>query len=142
MRTLERNKRTFLYVTKIGEQELLDEDGNNTGEVKALYSYPQKIRLGLYPATGKVVERDFGKYLDIDMVCVSNEILRKNTLLFKYRPQYQISTEEILYDLEDISLTWKQLSELLEEQSLNYDYSVVKILKSLNSYQYGLKGRI
>lgn len=117
MRTLERNKTNIWYVNTGELQDVKDEDGNYTGETKVGYGEPIQSKLHLYPASGDVKERMFGKDVDIDMVTVSESVvLKKDTLIF--------------------------LSEPTGEYDKTYDYKVKYILKSLNSYQYGLKGRI
>lgn len=116
MRTLSKNQIRLWVVTPLGEQDVVDEDGYFTGEVEIAYSIPKEIRLPLYPASGEVVNKSFGKDVDLDMIATSNEILNRFDLLF--------------YD------------EPTENYDTTYDYSVSKILKSLNSYTYGLKGRV
>lgn len=117
MRTLELNKTTLWIVDTTGEYEdVLDEDGNYTGEKEIQYSIPSMVRLHLYPATGDVVSKSFGKDLDLDMITSSTNVeLDKNTLVFLKEPVGNYDT--------------------------TYDYSVDKILRSLNVFTYGLKGR-
>ena len=93
-----------------------DLEGNYTGEVKVVYGSPVTIYLALYPSTGEVTERIFGKDSSYDMVAISNDvILTENTLLFLTSPTAN-------YDA-------------------TYDYCVSQILKSINTYRYGLKRR-
>ena len=116
MRTLEINKTTLWCVNPNGvEVEIIDEDGYNTGVVERMFGVPQNIKLHLYPATRDVVDREFGKNVDIDMVTSTNIVLEKNSLIFHEFP------------IGDIETT--------------FDYKVTHILPSLNSYQYGLRGR-
>ena len=117
MRTLERNKTTLWYVNPSDATmiDVIDEDGYFTGEKEMVYGVPKEIRLHLYPATGDIVERVFGKNVDIDMVTTSNEILSQDSMIFYKLPLGNFDT--------------------------TFDFKIKFILKSLNSYQYGLKGR-
>ena len=115
MRTLELNKSNLWYVEYIGEVEVLDEDGLYTGEVEIAYSEPKAIRLHLYPATGEVVDRTFGRELKLDMLTNSNEVLTEMSLLFLEKP--------------------------VGNYEATYDYRVSAIMGSLNTIQYGLVSR-
>ena len=117
MRTLELNKVEVWYVETMGEVDLLDEDGYFTGEKEFGFSTPKKIRLSLYPGNGVIGEQLFGTTSNLDMISVSeSNLLSKNGLLFYTKPNSDYDT--------------------------TYDLKVNKILKSLNSYNYGLKGRM
>lgn len=116
MRTLELNKSTLWYANPNGEQvEIIDDNGYHTGEVEIQFNPPIIVKLHIYPASGEVKERTFGTMVDIDMITSTTDvILEENGLLFKEKP--------------------------IDNYDITYDYKVTKILKSLNSYQYGLKG--
>lgn len=118
MRTLELNKSSLWYVKPDGiEVKLKDEDGYYTGEIEIQYEEPSEIRLHLYPASGEIKEQTFGLSVDIDMITSSTDVvLEKNGLIF--------------------------INEPTDNYDVTYDYKVGSILKSLNSYQYGLKGRM
>lgn len=117
MRTLNLNKTKLWYVNPKAEEtiEVEDEDGYPTGETVKVYGLPKEISLHLYPATGDIIEREFGVGIDVDMVSTSTIELEKGTTLYHIKPTDDYNTD--------------------------YDYKVTNILKSLNSYQYGLKGR-
>lgn len=117
MRTLELNKSKLWYVNpnEVDEIEVVDEDGYYTGEVIKVYGVPKVIKLHLYPATGDVVEREFGMNIDVDMVTTTKIDLEKDTLLFIVEPTEKFNT--------------------------TYNYMITHKLPSLNSFQYGLKGR-
>lgn len=116
MRNLELNKTNVWYVDCIGETNVLDDEGYDTGEKEPIYSVPIPTRLILYPATGEVLEESFGVTSKIDMVTVSDIKLKPQSLIF--------------------------LSEPISNYDLTYDFKVSKILPSLNHTQYGLRGRI
>lgn len=117
MRTLELNKYDLWVVESLGLEELIDDNGYFTGEMVESYSEPRKIRMALYPATGEVIQSQFGQHVDVDMVSSTVDIvLNENSLLF--------------------------LEEPMGDYTNTYDYKVSSVQKSLNHYQYGLKGGI
>lgn len=143
---LELNQSQLWYVNKIGEIEVVDEEGFFTGELETVFSKPTPIDLHLYPANGKVLESTFGLNSQVDFVTGSNVRLEPNTLLFYESP---LITNMITYSKIN-NLNWELLGEdtwgyLLEDIEDNYediyDFKIDRILKSLNIYQYGLKGR-
>lgn len=115
MRTLELNETELWYVEPIGKVEVKDDDGYFTGELETSYSNPIKINLHLYPASGDILERTFGLSAELDFVTNSNIKLEKDILIFRNKPTGG--------DLD------------------KYDFTIDKILPSLNNNQYGLKGR-
>lgn len=116
MRTLELNKTKLWHVEAMGEVDVLDEEGYNTGEKQIQYTAPRLIRLHLYPAGGDIVDKVFGKEIELDMVTNSDERLNQSSLLFLEKPESNFDT--------------------------TYTYVISAIAKSLNTYQYGLKGRL
>ena len=56
MRTLERNKIELFIVEPDKVEDIYDEDGYFTGEKELKYSEPKKIRINLYPVTGRAKE--------------------------------------------------------------------------------------
>ena len=71
----------------------------------------------MYPSNGRIVEAIFGKDYSCDMVAVSNEInFSKDGLLF--------------------------LTEPTSDYATTFDFKVDNIKKSLNTFAYGLRGRI
>lgn len=116
MRTLELNKKDLWIVEPVSKTEVVDSEGFKTGEYVTTYSTPVKIRLSLYPASGKIVRDIFGIDYSCDQLAVSNDIVfTVNTLIFESEPSSNYST--------------------------TYDYRVDKIQKSINVYQYGLRRR-
>lgn len=112
MRLLELNQTELWYVTRIGEIEAKDVDGNYTGELIIQYSDPKSINLHLYPASGKILEETFGLSSNLDFVTHSNVKLEKGTLLYKDFPT----------------------------DTSKYDFTISEILSSLTTTHYGLKG--
>lgn len=117
MRNLEINKQYLWVVSPLGEVDVVDDDGNFTGEVDFNYTTPIKAGLILSPADGNIKNELFGEAYHCDLISVSNEVvLNQGDYLFKAEPNDDFDT--------------------------TYDYKVDKILTSLNSYSYGLKARV
>lgn len=114
MRTLNKNKTKLWYVEPAGMVDVLDSDGFKTGEKKSVFGLPTIVYLQLSPSNGDIVEQIFGKESSLDMISVSTDVvLSKFGLLF--------------------------LTEPINKYDTTYDYKVVEIKKSLNSYNYGLR---
>lgn len=117
MRTLAKNKSSLWIVEPTGTVPLLDSDGFDTGEVTITYSTPTNIMIALYPSSGTIAERIFGKDSSFDMMAISNEVtLTENTLLFLSEPTSNFAT--------------------------TYAYNVSAIKESLNTMNYALRKRI
>lgn len=116
MRTLNKNKKTFWYVEPVGTTETVDDDGNYTGETTRSYSNPRSIKLPMIPASGDNLIESFGEAANLDYISNSVTALRKDSLIFEKMPH--------------------------SDYAGTYDYTISKVLKSLNHYVYGLKGRI
>lgn len=150
MRTLELNKTNLWYVERLEDVEVVDEDGHFTGELETSYSEPKPIRLHLYPANGDVLEQSFGLHADLDFVTSTSIALNIGTLILRD------NMVEYKSWMDSHNLTWKDMSEHLwgklvksvddidvtvDDFLNNYYLKLDKILPSLNTYTYGLKGR-
>lgn len=153
MRTLNINKKDIWYTLKLGEKPLLDDEGYDTGEIEDVYTKPIKTKLHLYPATGDVVQKTFGKELDVDMITSTNIMFKKDTILSTNNPDAKIcldsmnldmTWEELLHLVDRLDFTWIELGTLIEEgrfsDTPNLKFKVKEKLISLNHYTYGLKG--
>ena len=60
MRTLQRNKRTIWYALYNGVTEVVDEDGNYTGEQEVSYSEPIQARMNVSGGRGQAEIELFG----------------------------------------------------------------------------------
>ena len=74
MRTVQRNKRDVWYALYLGEQEVVDEDGNYTGETEIAYGDPVHIRANVSPATGNTNMEMFGNFADYSRVVVTDDV--------------------------------------------------------------------
>ena len=117
MRNLNKNMSALWLVNPVSSVENTDSEGFLTGHFITTFSTPVKILIALYPANGMIVEQIFGKDYSCDQLAVSNNVvLDKKSLLFENQPFANFAT--------------------------TYDYTVDKIKKSLNTYQYGLRRRV
>lgn len=114
MRTLERNKIELFIVEPDKVEDIYDEDGYFTGEKELKYSEPKKIRINLYPVTGRAKEELFGLDNKVAYSSVSMSKFKIGSLLFFDFP------ENIDYSTE-------------------YDLKLTKRMMSINNYRYGFE---
>lgn len=73
MRSLNRNKRQIYYALYVGEDRILDEYGNETGESKPIYGETTSLRCNVSGASGEDVVQAFGSFTNYTRVmCVSD----------------------------------------------------------------------
>ena len=85
MRTLNRNKRQIYYALLIGEVEVVDEYGNETGEFVPAYSEVVALRSNVSAATGADAVQAFGNFTNYSRtMCVSdpNCPIDENTIVW------------------------------------------------------------
>ena len=81
MRCMVRNKSTFYYASYIGETEIIDDNGNRTGEYKLAYDKPIKVFGNVSAAQGEMQSRQFGESESYDKVIVLDD---RNTPIDEY----------------------------------------------------------
>lgn len=105
-------KRTFWYCPYQGEEELLDEWGNKTGEFRIAYGEAAECRANISPASGAAQTETFGNLENYDKVIAplpADFPLTENDVLFIDKaPDYD------------------------EGGNPKYDYKVRRIARSLN----------
>ena len=114
MRCLTRNKSKFYYASYIGEIEIIDENGNATGEYEISYSKPVQILGNVSAAQGEMQSRQFGESESYDKVIVLND---RNA------------------PIDEHSILWVDtLPHLNEDGSTDtpHDYVVRRVARSLN----------
>lgn len=73
MRSLNRNKRKIKYALYIGDEPILDEYGNDTGEVKPIYGEISVLRCNVSGTSGEDVVQAFGSFTNYTrVICVSD----------------------------------------------------------------------
>lgn len=73
MRCMVRNKSKFYYASYIGETEITDEYGNDTGEYSLDYGKPNKAFGNVSAAQGEIQSRQFGESESYDKVIVLDD---------------------------------------------------------------------
>ena len=118
MRTLNRNKRQIYYALRTGEEESLDEYGNETGDPKPVYGEAVELKCNVSAATGDDAVQVFGSFTNYSRtLCVSdsNCPIDENTIVWFGRepsePHNYIVTckadskNGILYALREVTVT-------------------------------------
>lgn len=114
MRELKRNKTTIRYALFVRNDPILDEDGNDTAEVKPIYTEPVELSINVSPNTGESATRQFGTTLDYDrtlVICDRSLPINENSVM------------------------WVDETDTTKP----YDYVVKKVAPSLNSLQIAIK---
>ena len=114
MRCMVRNKTKFYYASYIGEIEIIDENGNSTGEYNLAYENPIPMFGNVSAAQGEIQSRQFGESESYDKVIVLDD---------KDAP------------IDEHSILWVDtLPHLNADGSTDtpYDYVVTKVARSLN----------
>lgn len=68
MRVAQRNKRQLWFCLYCGEEEIVDSNGDFTGETRRIYAAPQRILANVSPAKGSVSIEVFGNDDSYDRV--------------------------------------------------------------------------
>lgn len=139
MRCLKRNKVPFYFSLYLGEEPILDEDGNESGEYKAAYSEPAQMRANISPASGNTQSEQFGKSIQYDKVIVTDDLncpIDEHSILFVD----SIPSDMLCDEFGQPLLTESDVPLQVENESGNipFDYIVKKVARSLNSIAYAI----
>ena len=113
---------------------MIDEYGNESGENIVVYQNPVEMYANVSPATGQSNTEQFGNLENYDKVIVTDDLecpIDENSVLFidkqpeyslvrTYRPTAITATEEFV-------------------RVPNYDYTVLRVAKSLNSVSIAVR---
>lgn len=103
-------------VSSTGYTDEVDSFGNFTGVKIESFSTPVQVELSIYPVNGEIRRTSMGKFDEADYLAVSTDIvLKEDDLLYYDEPTGDYDT--------------------------SYDFKVMKINSSLNSYRYELESR-
>ena len=115
MRSLNKNKRPIFYALYTGDEPILDEYGNETGERNPLYGEIQELRCNVSAASGEEAVQAFGSITNYTrVICVADNAcpLAEQTLVWfgiaKTEPHNYIilrkadSLNGILYALQEV----------------------------------------
>lgn len=118
MRLCEKNKRDVWYSYFKGENDVLDENYDFTGEFEKLYTNPFKTKANFNVTNNRNINTEVGNIVGADLIIITNEpIFNLETILWTYEPD---------------NLNYAD----------TYEYKVFKIIPSLNgTFIVGLKAR-
>ena len=143
MRDLKRNQTEFWYCLLIPntQEAIVDEYGNENGELIPSYKKAISMRANISPATGQNQVEQFGNLDSYDKVIVTCDMscpIEENTVLFiDKRPEYtEVQTHEIiegqaLYADDEIVEKTYELPK--------YNYIVKRVAKSLNGISIAVR---
>ncbi len=121
MRSLERNKQTIYYAKQAVSTPIMDEFGNDTGEMITVNGNPVKYRIRVSPSRGETEEKAFGKSLDYDRV---------------------LYTADKKFPIDEFSRLWIDVVPIIKEDGSTdtpHDYKVVGVSKDLNEWLFAVK---
>ena len=143
MRDLKRNQTEFWYCLLIPntQEAIVDQYGNETGELIPSYKKAVPMRANISPATGQNQVEQFGNLDSYDKVIVTCDMscpIDENTVLFiDKRPEYtEVHTHEIvegqaLYADDEVVEKTYELPK--------YNYIVKRVAKSLNGISIAVR---
>lgn len=122
MKTIQRNQTEVWYALYGGETELLDGDGNRTGEYEITYGDPVKAWMVVSPARGSALREPFGIETDYTKTLITGDM------------DCPLSEDSVLW-------IGVEPSETVNGQVVAnpYNYRVVRVAKSLNYIVYAVK---
>ena len=112
MRDMRRNRQPVWYAQFLGEQPILDDEGNDTGETGPSYSEPAKAMLNISPATGVAENQLFGDFVDYT---------------------HTIATAR-KFPIDEQTVMWVDVA-----TDQPYNFKVMRVAKSLNGWVFALK---
>lgn len=119
MKCLRRNRVPFWYCSYIGKEEIIDDDGNSTGDYELQYDTPVKLWGNISPARGEAQMEIFGNDLSYDKTIVLDD------------PDCPITETTVLFvDKEP---------EFDGEGRPLFDYIVKRAARSLNTVSYAVE---
>lgn len=143
MRDLKRNQTEFWYCLLIPntQEAIVDENGNEAGELIPSYKKAVSMRANISPATGQNQVEQFGNLDSYDKVIVTCDMkcpIDENSVLFiDKRPEYtEVQTHEIvegqaLYEDDEVVEKTYELPK--------YNYIVKRVAKSLNGISIAVR---
>ena len=119
MRDLKRNQKLIYYALYTGETEIIDDDGNLTGDFKPTYGETKAMFISVSANKGTSETDAFGTNLDYDRT---------------------LSTANLSCEIDEHSILWLDGADPTDENSPDpYNFVVVKKATSLNQVLYAIK---
>ena len=115
------NTRKLWFAKYIGEQPILDGNGDDTGDTKPLYDNPVEFRANISPSRGSVDEDIFGQNVSYSRT---------------------VSTSKLNLGIDEQSVMWDEEPEGISKGTVDYDaakYRVVAVAMGKFTVHYALK---
>lgn len=116
MRLQERNITSFYYANYIGKKELIDEEGNRTGQYEVVRTKPAITRGNVSGNFGRIEMQRFGGSFNYDK---------------------RIALEDYNVPIDEFSVLWVEVDPMLDEEgypTVGFDYVVTKTSRTINYY--------
>lgn len=113
MRNLARNKQTIYYALYSGKTDIVDENGNKTGDKSVTYSTPVAIKVNVSASRGTA---------DLEMFGINTNYSRT------------VVTDDTSCPIKEDSILWVD-----KATTEPHDYVVVKVAKSFNHITYAIQ---
>lgn len=121
MRTLQRNKRTIWYALYNGVTEVVDEDGNYTGEQEVSYGKPIQARMNVSGGRGQAEIELFGVDNPFTRTAVTDDLTTTFTTDTIFWFEADPKTDPYNYRCTGISRTINQVVIALAEVEVQHD---------------------
>ena len=136
MKCLKRNKKYLYYcLLQNANAEIVDENGNRTGEKIAVYASAVTMEANVSPATGEAATEQFGDLTGYDRVIVTDWMdcpITESTVLFLDKQPAYVSDSVKIY-VAPVPPSTTPSTRTRNYTAPLYDYVVRRVSKSLNS---------
>lgn len=116
MRLLNRNKRTFWYANYKGTEDILNDEGEYSGQQRVLYTEPVQTTGYISASSGDAFTAQFGTDIAYDRT-----ILLEST------------------DMSENSILWIDIEPKQNDNDISHNYIVTSVAKSLNHVAVAIK---
>lgn len=123
MRCMDRNKSKLWYALYLGNEEIIDENGNRTGQYAPSYGKPKSLKANISAAKGDASTRQFGEDESYDKVIVH------------CNPKLEIDEYSVLW-IDRMPVRDRTGNLALDEDGNEitpHDYIVKRVARSINS---------
>lgn len=136
MKCLKRNQKYLYYcLLQNSNAEIVDDNGNRTGERIAVYASAVTMQANVSPATGEAATEQFGDLTGYDRVIVTDWMdcpINESTVLFLDKQPAYVSDSVKIY-VAPVPPSTTPSSKTQSYSAPLYDYVVRRVSKSLNS---------
>lgn len=136
MKCLKRNKKYLYYcLLQNANAEIVDANGNRTGEKIAVYASAVTMEANVSPATGEAATEQFGDLTGYDRVIVTDWMdcpITESTVLFLDKQPAYVSDSVKIY-VAPVPPSTTPSTRTRNYTAPLYDYVVRRVSKSLNS---------